>query len=407
MASLEKRYDGRYRIVFCWQGERRYHSLGKMPEREARSCLDRLEESLRFVDRGLLEVPPDADLGRFLVSGGKLNAKPTLKAPLTLGELLRRYQAEHPDGVKESSTRSTESIHIAHLLRIIDRQTAVGAVTTETLQGYVNARALEKGRGRRPISHITIQKEIGTLASVWNRWARPLGLVDGPAPTKGLVYAKTRAKPPFQTREQIERQLARGGLSAAEIKDLWGILFLTLGQVKELLAHVRDRGGRPWVHVAFCLAAYTGARRSEILRSRVDDLDFEAGTITIREKKRDRTREMTFRTVPMCAGLTEVLRSWLQADHPGGPYTICGRGGHPLTRQMMTKAFRSAVDASFWQVVQGYHVLRHSFASNCALKGVDQRIIDAWMGHQTEAMRRRYSHLFPEQQQAAIRSVFG
>ncbi len=31
MASLEKRYDGRYRIVFCWQGERRYHSLGKMP----------------------------------------------------------------------------------------------------------------------------------------------------------------------------------------------------------------------------------------------------------------------------------------------------------------------------------------------------------------------------------------
>jgi hypothetical protein len=75
MASLEKRYDGRYRIVFCWQGERRYHSLGKMPEREARSCLDRLEESLRFVDRGLLEVPPDADLGRFLVSGGKLNGK--------------------------------------------------------------------------------------------------------------------------------------------------------------------------------------------------------------------------------------------------------------------------------------------------------------------------------------------
>src|SRR5208337_2331656 len=75
MASLEKRYDGRYRIIFCWQGERRYYSLGKMPEREARSCLDRLEESLRFVDRGLLEVPPDADLGRFLVSGGKLNGK--------------------------------------------------------------------------------------------------------------------------------------------------------------------------------------------------------------------------------------------------------------------------------------------------------------------------------------------
>jgi site-specific recombinase XerD len=116
---------------------------------------------------------------------------------------------------------------------------------------------------------------------------------------------------------------------------------------------------------------------------------------------------MTFRSVPMSAALSTVLRDWLQGDHSGGPYTICGSSGQPLTRQVMTKEFRAAVDGSRWRVVQGYHVLRHSFASNCALKGVDQRIIDAWMGHQTEAMRRRYSHLFPEQQQAAIRAVFG
>ncbi len=76
MASLEKRYDGRYRIVYCWQGARRYRSLGRIPERDARSCLDRLEVSLRFVDRGLLVIPPDADLGRFLDSEGKLNGKP-------------------------------------------------------------------------------------------------------------------------------------------------------------------------------------------------------------------------------------------------------------------------------------------------------------------------------------------
>ncbi len=359
------------------------------------------------MNRGLLEVPPDADLGRFLVSGGNLNAMPTLKAPLTLGDLLKRYQSEHPDWVKESSTCSTESIHIVHLLRIIDPKTGVRAMATETLQGYVSARAKEKGRRGRLISHVTIQKEIGTLSSVWNRWARPLGLVEGPAPTQGLIYAKARSNPPFQTREQIQRQLARGGFSALEARDLWGSLFLTLGQVQELIGQVEAHRGRLWVHVAFCIAAYTGARRSEILRSRVDDLDFDAGTITIREKKRDRSREMTFHTVPVSAGLRQVLREWLQDDHPGGPYTICGHGGRPLTRQAMTKAFRSAVDGTSWQVVQGYHVLRHSFASNCALKGVDQRIIDSWIGHQTEAMRRRHSHLFPDQQQEAIRLVFG
>jgi hypothetical protein len=29
------------------------------------------------------------------------------------------------------------------------------------------------------------------------------------------------------------------------------------------------------------------------------------------------------------------------------------------------------------------------------------------MGHQTEEMRRRYRHLFPDQQQVAIQEVFG
>ena len=89
------------------------------------------------------------------------------------------------EGVKESSTRSTESIHIAHLLRVIGSKTNVRAITTETLQGYVNARAKEKGRGRRCVSHVTIQKELGTLSSVWNRWAQPLKLVAGPASDQG------------------------------------------------------------------------------------------------------------------------------------------------------------------------------------------------------------------------------
>jgi hypothetical protein len=50
--------------------------------------------------------------------------------------------------------------------------------------------------------------------------------------------------------------VARGGLIAPEIKDLSGSLFLTLGQAQELLGNVRARGGRPWLYVAFCLAAY-------------------------------------------------------------------------------------------------------------------------------------------------------
>ena len=49
-----------------------------IPEQEAWACVDRLEESLRFIDRGLQEVRPRTDLGRLLVSGGNLNGVPVL-----------------------------------------------------------------------------------------------------------------------------------------------------------------------------------------------------------------------------------------------------------------------------------------------------------------------------------------
>lgn len=52
----------------------------------------------------------------------------------------------------------------------------------------------------------------------------------------------------------------------------------------------------------------------------------------------------------------------------------------------------------------GFHTYRHSFASNLAAAGVDQRIIDEFMGHQTEAMRKRYRHLFPKHRRSAIES---
>ena len=42
----------------------------------------------------------------------------------------------------------------------------------------------------------------------------------------------------------------------------------------KLLAHVRTKAPHPWIYPLFCFAAHTGARRSEILRALVADVDF-------------------------------------------------------------------------------------------------------------------------------------
>jgi integrase len=79
----------------------------------------------------------------------------------------------------------------------------------------------------------------------------------------------------------------------------------------------------------------------------------------------------------------------------------------PITRDEAGDHFKRTLVGSKWEKLRGWHVFRHSFVSNCAAKNIDQRVIDEWTGHQTEDMRRRYRHLFPHQQQTAIRLVFG
>ena len=57
-------------------------------------------------------------------------------------------------------------------------------------------------------------------------------------------------------------------------------------------------------------------------------------------------------------------------------------------------------------MLRGFHVFRHTFASLLASEGVDQRVIDAFMGHSTE-IRARYQHLFPKDRKDAIGKLLG
>jgi len=167
----------------------------------------------------------------------------------------------------------------------------------------------------------------------------------------------------------------------------------------------------------FMIAAHTGARRSEIIRSEIDDIDLTGGMIVIREQKRVRGR-LTTRSVPLSPRLAEALDAWL-SQHPGGRQTFrkpelqatSDRNQNPMTKAITVDEanhhFKATLLDSRWDKLRGWHVLRHSFCSNCAAQGIDQRLINGWVGHQTEEMVRRYRHLIPGQQQEAIRAVFG
>lgn len=413
MATLEKR-SGAYRVIFYYCGRRFARSLKTSSQRAALASLARLDDNLRRVELGLLSPPPGADFASFLLSDGRVEAKPALPRIGTLKELFDYYFASIPVSALEASTLKGMRLHVKHLKKHLGSSALLAGLEAHDLQRYIERRSPAKGLHGRTLSAATIKKEIVTLRTAWN-WSFNMGLIHKPFPNRGLRFPKLAEKPPFRTFDEIRRRVERGGLTVAQTADLWDSVFLTLEDVSALLEHVQRAARHEFLYPMFVFAAHTGARRSEIIRSTLDDLDLASQAVLIHERKRVKGRLST-RRVPLSPLLSDVLRAWV-ARHPGGTQTFCldvdvakskkSRGfTTPLTVDEAHDHFKRALAGSRWSHLRGWHVFRHSFCSNCAARGVDQRVINAWVGHQTDEMVRRYRHLLPNQEQAAIRSVF-
>ncbi len=416
MASLEIR-GNRYRVVFRYDGRKYQHRLNTDDRRKAEAALLRLEENLELLQRGRLDPPTCwEDLPLYLLSDGKLE-RPVRADPetLTLAALCKDYLAVCSNGSMEANSLDTVKMHLGHVRRVLGDGFAARTLGQGDLQRYIDRRARAKGIRGKKLSPTTIKKELASFRACWN-WAADTRKL-GNFPAKGLKYPKLEEKPRFRTWTEIEKQIARGGLNARQQRELWDALFLTVAEIEALLDFVKQAAEHPFLFPLFAFAAYTGARRSEMMRALVDDVHFDDGAITIREKKRE-PGALTTRRVRMPKCLAEVLRDWIGRDHPGGQYLFCQTGGVPrsktrrtgpaaLTRNEMVDHFGRTLQGSRWEVLRGWHVFRHSYVSNLAAQGVDQRLIDAWVGHQTEAMRKRYRHLLPSAEAAAVEAVFG
>ena len=410
MASIQKVKDSsKFTIRFRFQGRNIHRSLGTGDRRKATGICSRIEETLHLLETGRIEVPTGSDPIEFIFSDGKKPEKKPIKAKsLGLTAFHDTYKEKLPAGRKEASTLDGEEIHLKHLKRHLGPSRKVQTITKSDLQNYVSSRLKEEYHGK-PIQPDTVRKELVTFRMLWN-WGVEEGLLVGPSPTKHVALPLTDEKPPFMTRQEIEAIIARGGLTEDDESRLWEAVYLESAEVAQVLEHVRKNAQHPFIYPMMVFVAHTSARRSEMVRSMIEDIDFRTGTVVLREKKKSRTKAMTYRRVDMSPLLHEVMQDWMK-QHPGGQQTFCQLRGFrcvtPLTLWQAQHHLKQTTKESKWSFIKGFHVFRHSFASNLAAAGVDQRIIDEFMGHQTEEMRRRYRHLFPAQRKAAIEAVFG
>jgi integrase len=408
MAGIRKKGDG-YHCTFRFQGKRYYFAVGNVTEAQALAKGAEVDETLTLIERGRLTVPDGVALEDFVAAGGKVPKVSARPETVTARQLFDHYLATHANGTIEANSLGTARSHLNQFAETVGERFRVQSLTLLDLQGHVERRR------KKGLSAVTLKKEIATVRACWN-WAVHGGIIKGVFPGKGLRFPKEEEKEPFRTFAEIEAVIAAENPDDARRDTLWEALYLTRPEIEEFLLHVRQNATLPWVYPMVAFAAYTGARRSEMLRALATDVDLAGGTVTVREKKRVKGKRST-RTAPITPRLAEALREWL-AVRPESPFLFCQaprvtrsktkrEGPTAVTKDEAHDHFKRTVADSKWQVLRGYHVLRHSFISALASEGVDQRVIDEVVGHQSEEQRKRYRHLYPGVMREAIARVFG
>jgi integrase len=401
MAWLEQR-NGQFHLGIRLGGRKLKRALNTSDAQDAQEQADRVERRLKLIEQGDITLPADADPLTFLLSDGKLLQPIEVSVGLSLSDMCERYLDALPQESLEANTVYTLKIHLKHLKRVLGERFRADRLTFADLQRYVDARSCETGQRGKAISPVTIKKELTSFSGLWT-WAARMALVKTLFPNKGLRFSKTEDKAQFQTWTEIARRIEIGGLSESDEAELWEGLYLTASEIEQVLDFVEKKALHPAVYPMLIVAAHTGARRSEILRAEAADFDLTTHSVRLRELKRSRGKRTT-RTVPLSKRLHRVMTSWLTIQQ--GQFAFC-LDGSPLTVDEASHHFKQTLLGSKWEKIRGWHVFRHSFISNCASQGIDQRMIDAWTGHQTEEMRKRYRHLFPTVQREALQSVFG
>ena len=170
--------------------------------------------------------------------------------------------------------------------------------------------------------------------------------------------------------------------------------------------------------------AMTGMRRGEALGLGWEDVDMEAGSVTIRrawipvngvaqlsEPKSRRSR----RTIALDPVTLEALRA--HAARQAGEQSTWEEGlataglvftrpdGRPLVPWVVSKAFRDHGRAAMLPPIP-LHGLRHTYATLALASGVNPRIVSGRLGHATVALTLDvYSHVLPQADREAAERI--
>jgi integrase len=196
---------------------------------------------------------------------------------------------------------------------------------------------------------------------------------------------------------------------------------LDISQARQFLAACQESR----LEALYVLALSTGLRRGELLGLRWEDIDLNAGTVSIkRSLQRTSTRGLVFeppktalsrRTIKIGANVKAALKvhrvRQLEARLAAGmrwrdTSTVFASGiGTSLDPRQLTIDFRRMLAKADLPLIR-FHDLRHSSATLALSQGVHPKIVAEMLGHSRISLTLDvYSHSFPNLQAEAAEKM--
>jgi integrase len=260
--------------------------------------------------------------------------------------------------------------------------------------GRVDVSTIEKlrddMRGKFAIS--TVRNRMNTLSQVLKYSLRKKYLVVNPMLAVERLHERSN-----EIVDGVDTSDQRDGTQKVKPEDVLNVL-----EIRQLLD-----AARPGLYrTLFTIAASTGARSGELFALTWDDVDFDAGKISITKSlswakgTETTTRVRTYppktessrREIPIPHEVAVMLKSW-KLQCPPGALVFPATDGRPMRRSTVyLRGFVPALKAAGLRKVR-LHSLRHSFASTLIAQGTPISQVSSLLGHKDSVVTLRvYTH---------------
>jgi integrase len=282
----------------------------------------------------------------------------------TVSDLIDLYRKQQAQAQGRTKTATLEM-----LKREIGR-TPLGGLNATTLRDLIDRRTKQGAGG------VTIAADLSFLSAVlkWGRHARRLDIPDRLAldARESLKHRGLRTRPHEREREPTDAELAR------------------------LYAHWATKPRQKIDMPTLCrLALATGMRLGELCALQVEDIDREARTIIIRDRKDPRQKIGNNQKVPLLPEAWAIVQTLIDGREDGPVF--------PARPASASTAFtRACADVVPPIRDLHFHDLRHRATAQFFRMGLDIPRVALLTGHKTWAMLRRYTDIKPGDVHAVV-----